>query len=111
MLKDTRLINIEVGHILDIDCTDEELSDAYKAVCLELKKLEPVKEALQKAILDRVKPHDTKFANFWDIQTQERTRIEFPSKTKEKEVKELIKNIQQPFEKKYSLQIIKFPKY
>lgn len=64
-----KLINIETGESLDIDCPDENLSSAYKAIDEKIKELTQIKDDLNEAIKMRLNG-ESKFAGYWDIQYQ-----------------------------------------
>jgi hypothetical protein len=107
----TNLINIKTGEVLDIDASDDQLSEAYKEVKLEMKKLEKIADALQEAIMDRLHEGQKQYGDFWQVQEQNRYRLEYPDKATEKEVKSMIENIEKEYRKPYTLTILKFPKF
>lgn len=105
------LINIETGESLNEDSSDEQISEALKAVKMKINELQKISDDLNEVAMDRVRPGDKTFANYWSVIEGKRNVLEFPSREEEKKVKETIQNIQAPYQVQKVFRYLKFPKF
>jgi hypothetical protein len=110
-MESNYLINIKTGEALDIDVSDEKLSDAYRAVKAELNRLKRIEDALSTAILDRVPKGEKKFANYWTVIESSRVSYHYPDESTKKRIKLAINEMQRPFARTVKFTFLKQPKY
>lgn len=110
------LINIQTGETFNEDADDAQVAEAYKQVQIEIKRLEQISDDLKNNILDRLKPDQRTFGDFFNIIHQNRRYLDpknLPTIQRKNfdEAREFIRKLEEEFgELKSSVQI-RFPKY
>lgn len=105
------LINIKTGEALNVDSSDEELSDALRELTSQMNRLKRIEDALKTTILDRLPKGEKRFANYWTIIEGSRISYHYPDDATGKRVKSAIKEIQRPYAKTVMFTYLKQPKY